>query len=132
MNLHLGSLIFIIVCLIHYLAFAQDVHEKVTWPIVKYESSYLRDPFQNPMEEMVTRNISIEPDLPQIKPELTHLHVQGMIWGTNRPQAIINGQVVRQGDVIEGAEVLDVQKEGVYVLYMGNRYVLTPVAPIQQ
>ena len=43
------------------------------------------------------------------------------------PQVIINGMVLRVGEVIQGAEILSIRKEGVYVLHEGNQYILRSV-----
>ena len=58
---------------------------------------------------------------------LAHLQVQGIVWGTEMPQAIINNTVVRVGEIIGEVEILDIRKEGVYVLYQGGQYILRSV-----
>ena len=87
---------------------------------VEYTSEGLRDPFLSPFEmEMTATEGTAEVDL-------SGLNVQGMVWDSPMPQAIINERVVRQGDVIGGAEILDVQEEGVYILYEKKQYILRP------
>lgn len=54
----------------------------------------------------------------------TPLIVQGLAWGEAKPQAIINNKVFTIGDVIEGAEVIEISKEGVTLLYKNRRYTL--------
>ena len=98
---------------------------------VSYTSQNLRDPFQSPFE---MRLIAIEEEEEQrpVEPigyDLPHFSVQGMVWGTQMPQAIINNSVVKVGETIAGAEVLDIRKEGVYLLYQGRQYILRPVIP---
>ncbi len=104
---------------------AEDAPAKATWPQVSYSGENVRDPFlcffelgavvTNPNEQRI-----------ETKPTLPKLEVQGLIWGTKMPQAIINNQIIRPGDTISGAEVLDVRKEGVYVLYGGYQFILRP------
>ena len=53
------------------------------------------------------------------------LTVQGLVWGGAVPQAIINNKVVNMGDVIEGAEVIEISKNGVILLYKNRRYTLS-------
>lgn len=93
---------------------------------VEYTSQGLRDPFQSPFE--LFRPVVEEPEE---KPSpvvggLPHLEIQGMVWDSPLPQAIINNTVVRVGEVIEGAEILSIRKEAVYVLYEGRQHILRP------
>lgn len=95
--------------------------------VVEYTGRGLRDPFESPFELFVPlEEAPKEKKGAPIAGGLTHLVVQGMIWDSKIPQAIINDTVVRPGEVIEGAEILDIRKEGVYVLYEGNQYILRP------
>lgn len=85
---------------------------------VTYQASTLRDPFVNLLEEeQVTAAVS---DV--ILPPLA---VQGLVWGDDQ-RAIINDQVYRQGDVIEGAEILEISREGVSLWYQGRLFRLQP------
>lgn len=98
---------------------------------VSYTSQNLRDPFRSPFE---MRLIAIDQEEEQgpVQPighDLPHLSVQGMIWGTGMPQAIINNSVVKVGQTISEAEILDIRKEGVYLLYQGRQYILRPAIP---
>jgi len=89
---------------------------------IEYTSQSLRDPFLSPFE--------IEQQAEQaLGVDFSHLRVQGMVWNSAIPQAIINERVLRQGDVIDGAEILDVQEEGVFILYEEKQYILRPEIP---
>ena len=100
---------------------------------VEYTSQDLRDPFQSPFElyKPVEEPVEEPGEEPEEKPPpviggLSDLEVQGIIWGSKTPQAIINNTVVKAGEVIEGAEILAIRKEGVYVLYEERQYILRP------
>ncbi len=114
--------------LTHSLLRAQITSKVSSTETVKYTSQYLRDPFQSPFEIIKPKIEGLEPteSEPTIGYELPHLQVQGMVWGSKMPQVIINNTVVKVGEVIENAEILDIRKEGVYVLYEGRRYILRP------
>jgi hypothetical protein len=65
------------------------------------------------------------------------LHVTGLMWGTDTPRAIINGEIMGKGAKVrsgegEGAleaEIKDISKEGI-ILRCGNRdYILHRLAP---
>ena len=92
---------------------------------VEYTSQDLRDPFQSPFE-LYKPVEEPEEKPPPVRGGLSHLEVQGIIWDSKIPQAIINNTVVKAGEVIEGAEILAIRKEGVYVLYEGKQYILRP------
>lgn len=92
---------------------------------IKYTSQGLRDPLKN-----ILREDKISPALDSLKEEkeevisLPALHVQGMVWGADPVKAIINNQVVGKGDIILEAEILDIKKDGVYLLYKGKEFVV--------
>jgi hypothetical protein len=67
-------------------------------------------------------DVSFQDKDEKIAPDLV---VQGLIWGSSLPQAIINNKVVKVGDVIQGADIIDISKEGVLVLFAGTEYKLS-------
>lgn len=99
--------------------------ERIARPDIKYKSGGLKDPFQNPL---------IELDKPVVKPEAAgvkegpppSLIVQGLIWGGNLPQAIVNNKVVKVGDTVDGARVISIDKDGVTVLFEERQYRFSP------
>lgn len=58
---------------------------------------------------------------------LETIELQGIIWGTGVSQAIISGEIYREGDVIEslGARISHIYKEKVAVIYLNKEYYLT-------
>lgn len=58
------------------------------------------------------------------------LEVQGIIWGGYLTQAIINNKVVKVGDEIEGARIIDIAKDGVIVFFEYQNYALPSPAAI--
>ncbi|MCX5699033.1 MAG: hypothetical protein NTX01_05005 [Candidatus Omnitrophica bacterium] len=89
-------------------------------PIVKYESGRLRDPFRTYLIKEESRQVSQE-NMDLAKPELDlgKLQVQGIIWGVPTPQVIINNKVYKIGDLIEGAEILSIEKKGIGLSFNG-------------
>lgn len=81
-----------------------------------------RDPFQPllpvkekpeiPTDERVTAVEGVTPP---------YLAITGVLWGTNKPRAIINGDVYGVGDPIgtTGATVFKIEKNNVFVMYEG-------------
>ncbi len=84
---------------------------------IEYTGQSLRDPFS-----------STKMGGSSIKDEIATLSftLEGFVWNTKRPQAIINGQVVEVGSKIENAEILDIQKGGVKMRYKGKEFFLRP------
>ena len=85
-----------------------------------------RDPFESliPME--------VEGEQEGLTPEkkeasLPSLNVQGVLWGTDSPQTIIEGEVYKVGDEIEGvknAQVFRIEKNTVFISYKNKIYEL--------
>ncbi len=90
---------------------------------VIYKAESLRDPFQTCMEEENKQSTSPQTSsVPQNIPVANlfpSLTVQGIVWGGNFPQAIINNKVVKVGEAIEGANVKAIDKEGVTFIFEG-------------
>jgi len=102
------------------------------WRGLEYTARPLRDPFESPFELMAVPLVKEEiEEESTIKYGLTNLRVQGMVWGTSMPQIIINDTILRIGEVIEGAEILSIRKEGTYVLHEGNQYILRPTMGVK-
>lgn len=103
--------------------------EVTTRPNLEYKADGLRDPFEGyiakkeerKVSEVPTQEVSVSP------PTLT---VQGIIWGGLFPQAIINNKVVKVGDTIEGAQIMDIKKEGIVVSFKNRQYNLSSPAAL--
>jgi hypothetical protein len=83
---------------------------------MKYEGDKYRDPFMSYLPMYIAGEKALE---------LKNFHLTGIVWGTNRSQAIINGKVVEVGDSILEAKVMKIDKKGVVLNYKGKLYLLT-------
>jgi hypothetical protein len=130
--------VFIILLLGGY-AFAQEAADQaakenvgstevtIERPELKYTAQDSRDPFQSATSGQPQPGA--ESGVPAAeKKALPQLTVQGVIWGGNLPQAIINNKVLKVGDTIEGAQVKNIGKEGITVLFEGSEYNLSSPA----
>jgi len=89
-------------------------------PAVEYKSDKLRDPFRAYLIEEEAKEVPQEKiNLIQPELDLSQLKVQGVIWGVKTPQAIINNTILTIGDLIEGAEILTIDKKGITLSYNG-------------
>ena len=98
-----------------------ETEKKLDYPTVEYQP-IKRDPFHSPLDildkEVMPEPVETEITLPQMS-------LQGWTWGYE-PRAIINNQVVQEGDKISGAEVLEIRKEGVILIYQGKVFTIRP------
>ncbi len=81
---------------------------------IKYKSAGLRDPFADPADEKPAD------DSAKIEAGLRSLLVQGVIVSENNKSAIINNTIYKIGDKIGVAEVADIDRSGVFILYNGK------------
>ncbi len=90
-------------------------------PTIEYKAQELRDPFKGYEAKQDSKGKTTT--VSQLPP----LSVQGVVWGGQTPQAIINGSVVTPGETISGVKVISIDKYGVKVLFEGRPYeVLSP------
>ena len=83
-----------------------------------------RDPFQSWLPKKVKKpEETFEKEEEPVSSEELRLEVEGMVWDTPHPQAIINGKIYNIGDKIQGGEIIDIDKRGVSILYKGRNFV---------
>ena len=114
---------------------------------IEEELLNLRDPFipQLPEEKkeiQITQPIlpskveiptrPIDREAPQLAPvpvpeqPLPNLTISGLIWNTDRPQAIVNNQIVDIGDHVSDVEVVAINKMGIDVTFNGKTVTIKP------
>ncbi|MCD6094131.1 MAG: general secretion pathway protein GspB [Candidatus Omnitrophica bacterium] len=98
-----------------------EAEKKIDYPTVEYQP-IKRDPFHSPLD-ILDKEVMPEPAETEIT--LPQMSLQGWTWGYE-PRAIINNQVVKKGDKISGAEVLEIRKEGVILIYQGKVFTIRP------
>lgn len=85
---------------------------------------------KNPLDKAKTNDQKIQipvagepkvPELPQPK-----FIVTGIIWNSDRPQAIINGQVVDIGDVVQEFKIESIDPLGIEVSIRGVKMTVKP------
>jgi hypothetical protein len=91
-------------------------------PKTDFSSEYIfteEDPFKNLFELHFYRMRKVKPKEKLVVP-LPELTIEGIIWNTYMPQAIVNGQVVKIGDVIKGVTIVNIEKEGITIDHSGE------------
>ncbi|MGE5197717.1 MAG: hypothetical protein ACM3IL_04360 [Deltaproteobacteria bacterium] len=99
-------------------------------PQVEYKADGLRDPFiwfqkkegSGTEENQANARVPVEP------PSLT---IQGIVWGGNTPQAIINNKVLKVGDTIDEAKITSITRNGIEVLYKDTVFNINSPAAVQ-
>ena len=69
------------------------------------------------------------PDIAQIPSAIIQppqLQINGLVWNSDRPQAIINNDIVTIGDVVAEAKILDITRNGVRIEYKGEHFEIDP------
>jgi hypothetical protein len=85
------------------------------------EAIYLKSLPQEAQSQVPLQVAPSVSETPQVirPPDLT---LQGVIWNTYQPLAIINNQVVKIGDVIAEATVVDIDKTGIIIKYKAKKF----------
>jgi len=70
--------------------------------------------------------IAVKRVKPKVKPEnkTPKLEIKGIIFDKENPMAIINGEVYKEGDLIEGFRVVRITKDGVKLVSRNNQLYL--------
>ena len=64
---------------------------------------------------------------PEIKEKpLPNITINGIIWNSERPQAIVNGKIVDIGDTIAEIYITDIRKTGIDGRFDGRKVILQP------
>lgn len=63
-------------------------------------------------------------EAPPVIIEPPSLTISGLVWNSDRPQAIVNNQIVGIGDVVAGSEILEIQKTGIGIQYQGQKFII--------
>ncbi|MBU2541122.1 MAG: general secretion pathway protein GspB [Candidatus Omnitrophica bacterium] len=98
---------------------------------VAFKPSGLRSPFRSLLPEKKAEEAkevikAPEREIPVSSPKVK---INGIVWGGLFPQAIINDEVTREGDVLgkpESITVLEIKPREVVVLFKGKIFSLNP------
>ena len=57
---------------------------------------------------------------------LPELAIAGLVWDTDRPQAIVNNEIVNVGDTVSGVRIIAIKKTGLDVFFNGKDFSVGP------
>ncbi|MBU1043029.1 MAG: hypothetical protein KJ915_01370 [Candidatus Omnitrophica bacterium] len=85
--------------------------------IIEPEIKRIRDPFLSSKHPEEVKAIAI-------KKATVDLKVSGILWDDKIPSAIINSNIVKIGDIVEGKTVVDIERNQVIVMEDGKILVI--------
>ncbi len=84
---------------------------------VEYKAGDFLDPLKDRLSIYIA---SIASELKKKRAKavkLPQFNITGLIWNSDKPQAIVDGNVLSVGDEIKGAKLLSVNKDGIKIEY---------------
>lgn len=103
----------------------QQVVETTTAPqaVPAYTAFEARNPFKSllPVPQVLAQNAQADVSAVQeASAPPPQLHVEGLVWGGDRPKAIIDGRVYSLEDTVAGAKILAIDRGGVTIEHLGK------------
>ena len=102
-----------------------------------YTAHKLRDPFKSLLPQVsggagdLEAGLSVSqnpPAPPPPKRPAPELHVEGLVWGGPTPSAIIDGDVYRVGESLQGDTIIAIGRRGVTLEHEGDRVLYPPLS----
>ena len=83
-----------------------------------YAQSQGKDPFESLLPRVVEEE-KTEETIERTEEFLPDMVIQGILWGGDLPQAIIDGEVYRTGDKFKdiNAQIFKIEKNAVFIFY---------------
>jgi hypothetical protein len=96
---------------------------------VEYSAERLRDPFKSYIvkENKTAEAPPREAESDVLKP-LPVFTVQGVFWGGRFPQAIIDNKIVKEGDVIQDAKVINISRDSIRFMFANREFSVSPAS----
>lgn len=87
----------------------------------------LKNPFEAPVDLMNKMKSAMAQGAGEEEAgDLPNVNMQGVVWGGDSPFVFVNDKIYRKGDMINDAQILDIDKNGAYFLYNGRRVLVKP------
>lgn len=102
--------------------------DKLPKPKAIEEISYKKtekDPLKNIFAQFLEKLRRRVPEKEIEKLPIPDLNIEGLIWNSDMPQAIVNGSVVKIGDHIEGVRIVEIDKKGITIDYEGQKVLIS-------
>jgi hypothetical protein len=97
-------------------------------------AAYLAQELRDPMKSLLPEDPSVQRPVvrqlgvaqPPPPPPPPTLRVQGLLWGGREPQAIIDNAVYKVNDLVKGAKILEITRDGVTIEHLGTPVFYSP------
>lgn len=86
-----------------------SAYEKTNWQVPALYPKGLRDPMQYG-------------SITAAQSDVEGLVVRGIVFSKDKPSAVINGKIVRQGDIVSGATIIKINRNNVEFEFEGKRW----------
>ena len=86
-----------------------SAYEKTNWHVPAPYPESLRDPMQYG-------------SITAAQSDIEGLVVRGIVFSEDKPSAVINGKIVRQGDIVSGATIIKINRNNVEFEFEGKRW----------
>ncbi len=97
--------------------------KEIKKPVIKEKRPVALKPVKKPDTEIIPSTPNkpeVEPEKKKPIPPLPNITINGIIWDSDRPQAIINGHIIDIGDAILQIEITDIRKTEIEGLFHGR------------
>ncbi|MFA5060227.1 MAG: hypothetical protein WC676_06320 [Candidatus Omnitrophota bacterium] len=124
------------ICLVFLLASSASGEDEQILPIADDAQAFL-NPFVPALPKpAVVEPVAVDSPIAIVEPqeqfiaqpmmELPNLLINGLIWNTNRPQAIVNNKIVGLGDTVDGVEIVAIDRSGIEIVFQQRHYEVGP------
>jgi hypothetical protein len=83
-----------------------------------------QDPFKNLLQAYLYDMRKAKPQQQVEALPLPTITIEGIVWNSPMPQAIVNRKVVRIGDYIDDFEIVDISRDGITIDYNGEQVLI--------
>ncbi len=87
-------------------------------------------------EEEAKQSVAIqstgEGTTPEEQFDYSGLHVTGIVWGNDKPKAIIDEKVVGIGDIVNNATIENITKEGILFKFKDKEYLMKRAGSVEE
>ena len=123
---------FLAISLFMFTVFKVDIYAEIlSLKKVSFQVGGFRNPFKSVLPEKIVEEkiVKVSRPAPEIETKAPEITIQGIVWGGKFPEVIINGKVLKEGDILTGPEpitVLEIKPKEVVILYKNKIFNLLP------
>ena len=125
-----NSLIIIFVSILVFAtcSLVQSAETKSTETVLTFKNPFQpatpkpKEKIQKTTPQPEVRKVEVKEQVVTLPPKL---NIHGIVWGSARPQAIINNKVVDIGDTIADIKITNIASNGIDVIYKGKNFTLS-------